>query len=312
MQIALSTKALCTLAISVLAGSLPASVAHSDTITVCLDGSCDFTSPNAAVAAANEGDIIQIAEGNYLLTQALSLYDEDIVIRGAVDASGRPTTVLNGQNTTYQINALHQSSATKIENLVLINGGGTHAAVYMFGCVGMTFRNCLFQGNQRGAIYLNSSSATLMDCEIIGNSGTSVGAGIYVHGSVTLIDCVLSGNIASYSGGGIYVPSGAVVNLDRTRVCGNSAPQGAQIGQTSNGTVNDLGGACIKIDCNSCPTPQSCPADLDGNKLVNGADLTFMLSMWGSCPGCSADINFDGLVGGADLSAMLSAWGNCG
>lgn len=50
------------------------------------------------------------------------------------------------------------------------------------------------------------------------------------------------------------------------------------------------------------------PADLDGNGIVDGADLGLLLSAWGECPGCPADLTGDGMVDGADLGQMLSAW----
>jgi hypothetical protein len=306
---------LSTAAIGMLILSGIAAPSHADTITVCLDGSCDFTSPVAAVDAAVEGNTIEIAAGTYLLESPLSLYGKNLMIRGAVDASGRPTTVLDGQNATYHVNALHLTAATVIENLVLTNGRSTqNGAIYMFGCQGTTIRNCSVRENQRGAIGLNSSSVTMIGCEIIDNAagpGTSGGGGIYVAGTISLIDCLVSGNAASFSGGGIYVPSGSVVNLTRTRVCGNSAPNGAQIGQAPTGVVNDVGGACVMTACASCPAPP-CPADLDGNGFVDAADLGSLLAAWGACgKSCPADINGDGFVSAMDIASMLDAWGAC-
>lgn len=51
-------------------------------------------------------------------------------------------------------------------------------------------------------------------------------------------------------------------------------------------------------------------ADLDGDGVVSGTDLTILLSQWGACSGCSclADINDDCVVDGTDLTALLSAW----
>jgi hypothetical protein len=292
-----------------------AAPSHADTITVCLDGSCDFTSPAAAVDAAVEGNTIEIAAGTYLLESPLSLYGKNLMIRGAVDASGRPTTVLNGQNATYHVNALHLTAATVIENLVLTNGRSTqNGAIYMFGCQGTTIRNCSVRGNQRGAIGLNGSNVTMIGCEIVDNAagpGTSAGGGVYVAGTISLIDCVVSGNAASFSGGGVYVPNGSVMNLTRTRICGNVAPNGAQVGQSGNGIVNDLGGACVMTACASCPAPP-CPADLDGNGFVDAADLGSLLAAWGACgKSCPADINGDGVVSAADIATVLDAWGAC-
>ena len=56
----------------------------------------------------------------------------------------------------------------------------------------------------------------------------------------------------------------------------------------------------------------ACPADLNGDRVVNGADLGIMLSSWGACGSyCPADLNHDGVVDGADLGSLLAAWGNC-
>jgi len=63
-----------------------------------------------------------------------------------------------------------------------------------------------------------------------------------------------------------------------------------------------------KIDLGSLP----CPADLTGDRVVNGADLAALLGAWGPCSGsCPADLTGDGVVNGADLAALLGAWGNC-
>ena len=56
-----------------------------------------------------------------------------------------------------------------------------------------------------------------------------------------------------------------------------------------------------------CSTP--CPADLNGDRVVGGADLGALLGNWnGSGTG---DLNGDGTVTGSDLGAMLGAWGAC-
>jgi hypothetical protein len=63
-----------------------------------------------------------------------------------------------------------------------------------------------------------------------------------------------------------------------------------------------------KIDLGAAP----CPADLTGDRVVNGADLAALLGAWGPCSGsCPADLTGDGVVNGADLAALLGAWGNC-
>jgi len=57
-----------------------------------------------------------------------------------------------------------------------------------------------------------------------------------------------------------------------------------------------------------CVVAAPCPADLNGDGVVGGADLGALLSAWGSTGG---DVNDSGDTDGADLGIMLSAWGNC-
>jgi subtilisin family serine protease len=49
-------------------------------------------------------------------------------------------------------------------------------------------------------------------------------------------------------------------------------------------------------------------ADINGDGFINGADLTILISLWGSCPSCEADFDDSGVVDGADLVLLLSQW----
>ncbi|MBX3356714.1 MAG: PQQ-dependent sugar dehydrogenase [Phycisphaeraceae bacterium] len=55
-----------------------------------------------------------------------------------------------------------------------------------------------------------------------------------------------------------------------------------------------------------------CPADLNGNGVVDGADLAVVLGLWGTTgEGLIADLNHDHLVDGNDLAVVLGSWGEC-
>lgn len=56
--------------------------------------------------------------------------------------------------------------------------------------------------------------------------------------------------------------------------------------------------------------PAPCPADLNGDGVVNGADLGIMLGAWGTAGG-AADVDGSGTVDGADLGTLLGNWGDC-
>ena len=73
------------------------------------------------------------------------------------------------------------------------------------------------------------------------------------------------------------------------------------------GTADDQNDNGIPDDCEA-----SCPADLDGNGIVNGADMGLFFVQWGECPdNCAADFNGDGAVNGVDLGSFLKSWGPC-
>jgi len=61
-------------------------------------------------------------------------------------------------------------------------------------------------------------------------------------------------------------------------------------------------------------TPEDDPpaviGDLNGDGIVDGADLGILLSQWGPCARgpCVADLNDDGVVDGADLGILLASW----
>jgi len=54
-----------------------------------------------------------------------------------------------------------------------------------------------------------------------------------------------------------------------------------------------------------------CFGDLNGDEVIDSADLLELLSSWGACPQCPADLTGDGFVDSADLLAMLAVWGPC-
>jgi hypothetical protein len=83
-------------------------------------------------------------------------------------------------------------------------------------------------------------------------------------------------------------------------------------GQIRAGELDDANANNIP-DCCEQGTPCACPGDLNGDGVVNGADIGAILAFWGPNPVfAAADITRDGQVNGADLGALLSTWGPCG
>ncbi len=57
----------------------------------------------------------------------------------------------------------------------------------------------------------------------------------------------------------------------------------------------------------------ACPADLDGDGLIDASDLSQLLASWGNCAkgSCPADLDGSGDVGAADVSLLFASWGAC-
>lgn len=51
------------------------------------------------------------------------------------------------------------------------------------------------------------------------------------------------------------------------------------------------------------------PEDVNGDGVVNFADILLVLGAWGPCAGCPEDVNGDGVVNFTDLLLILGAWG---
>lgn len=75
-------------------------------------------------------------------------------------------------------------------------------------------------------------------------------------------------------------------------------------------TVPAGSGFTAEIDAVSLvAAPAGLPGDLDGNGVVNGADLGLLLASWGATgPDIPADLNGSGVVDGADLAVVLGHW----
>ena len=77
---------------------------------------------------------------------------------------------------------------------------------------------------------------------------------------------------------------------------------------TTDGSVVYCGWNIDDVEIVGLVVVDETPGDLNGDGLVNGADMGLMLVSWGPCPGCPADLNGDGVVDGADMGLLLTYW----
>ena len=93
-----------------------------------------------------------------------------------------------------------------------------------------------------------------------------------------------------------------VEHIAKFRVNGAAAVHGLNVQLD---TYNEGNGCTVSI------LTDICPGDLDGNLIVDGADLADLLAAWGPANDSGADITDDGIVDGQDLSVLLGTWGDC-
>ena len=287
-----SLNSICTTGATVAMFSL-ATTLMADTITVCPDGSCDFTDPAAAAESAMSGDTVEIAAGTYLLENSVGFGANgpvaNVTIRGAVDSDGQPATVLDGQGLLIPLGTVYADQVS-FENLVITNGYGDYGG---------------------GSRFVASSDVVVRNCHFVNNHADWDGGGVRLslQTTLTLVDCVVSGNTADHPewggqsrGAGVLI-SDAMLTLERTRVCGNY--ESLNPGNQVHGGPPALFGSCIIEECDdSCETTH--PADLDFNGSIDVVDLLLLLDNWAGSG--SGDIDASGVVDVADVLLLLARW----
>jgi uncharacterized repeat protein (TIGR01451 family) len=194
----------------------------SAVITVCSSG-CDYTTVQAAVDAASDGDTIKVAQGTYIDNDADNYVVEiskSLTIQGGYSVSdwaipnpdGNPT-ILDGGNSD-QVVRIAAGNPT-IEGFRIWRGNAVQGAgVYIAGGSPVVRRNRIYgngtAGSSGGGVYVADGSPVLENNLIYGNTATD-GGGVYVAaGSAAMRYNTFYNNTAS-DGAGLYLASGTPV-----------------------------------------------------------------------------------------------------
>lgn len=252
------------------------------------------------------------------------------IVRGNSAARAGGLEIFGNCNPTIRNTLITNNTAT---------GSGGGGGIFIASGSSPVIRNSTIVFNKAttlvGGILNNASTANFGNCIIYGNSGPGgvVNAGQQITnqsgGTTTVTYSALqfayagAGNVvgdplfvdvaggdfhlqptspAIDAGNNSLVPAGVVLDLD-------SAPRFVD----APAVVDSGVGTPPLVDRGAYefqpPAPPACPADLNGDDVVDGADLGELLSGWGT-PG-PGDLDGNGIVDGADLGELLSAWGDC-
>jgi hypothetical protein len=299
--------------IAALALSFLAAEVLADPITVCGDGTCDYTSINAAIDAANPGDVILLSAETYTEGRVINTDGKAITIRGVLDKAGEPASVLDGANTHRLLTCPSgETGSTVFENLVIQNGSAAGLEIPNYAGGGMynlssspTLRNCKFYSNvahSGGGMHNEESEPALTDCKFLGNNAVE-GGGMYNgdNSSPVLTGCTFTGNSAintfpdSHDGRG-----GAILSEETSSVTAVDCVFSGNEPDSILGNFTTSSAPCT-------------PGDMDGDEDVDADDFVALRDQIGvDALGCvAADINGDGDVGPEDLALLLGSWGVC-
>jgi predicted outer membrane repeat protein len=234
----------------------------AETITVCPDGSCDYTDIQSAVFLAVNGDIIDIGPGTYSLpasvattTPIVKPLGKALRFRGTLGTTGELLTILDGKNVRRAVECTTQeTAATVFENLMIRSC--PNSAVYISGSSSPTLTNCTITGNAgRGAgiAFANWSTGTskVINCRITGNnSGGLSGGGVYVEGGTReFVNCQISQNRNANSGAGVMVSGSSSVRFIDCDITNNViSPAGPATNIDGGGAGLFLGGTSAFLD----------------------------------------------------------------
>ena len=204
----------------------------------------------AGIDAANDGDTVLVAPGDYVITESISFRGKAITV--VSEAGPDQTTIRMGTPTdpkraSVVIFENNETEASVLEGFTITGGKGSSWISVNYLC--------------GGGILFNSSSGTVRNCVIVQNRVVDSGGGVFCiyPCSPILIDCFIAENSAGVSGGGVFPWSGASLTLTNCIVRGNSSLRSTQAGG---------GGACCGQD--SFLTMTDCVVEKNSAAYIGG------------------------------------------
>lgn len=241
---------------------------------VCLDG-CNYSSIQAAIDEADPGDTICIAPG---------AYKENVHINKSLNILGSSIdgTIVNGQgyNSVFTIDpgvtvSLSGMKIMKGRGKNLNGGGGIYVDHGILNLNRVVIIDNLAEGGSDfgGGIYNYGGTVSMSGVELIGNSASSYGGGIYndYYSTVNMYSgSTISGNNASVDGGGIC-SHGTVNMYSGSTISGNEA-LGYGGGICNFNTVNMYSGSSITD--NKASSDGGGISNYDMVKMYTGSSIT--------------------------------------
>ncbi|MFC1505085.1 right-handed parallel beta-helix repeat-containing protein [Thermodesulfobacteriota bacterium] len=190
---------------------------------MCEQG-CDYTSLQAAINSANNGDTILVHDGVY---EGLNyIYQSSLTIQSI---NGPEKTILDGLNKDTVV--IVDTSNVLLSGFTITNGSGEDGGGLLVYQGSPRIENCIITANTAsnygGGVFLYESDTALIDCRIEANVAHAYGGGLVAGFCSPVIDtCTIVDNESRSDGGGVFfyeAPRPLVVD---SRITGNMVHHG--------------------------------------------------------------------------------------
>ena len=209
-------------------------IRHQGTIHV----PADYTTIQAAVDAALEGDRVLVADGTFTgeMNKNILYWGKAITVQSA---NGPESTIIDCQHegrgfsfVNYEDTDAVASGFSIINGRVDSGGGGI-----MVAGSSPTIDNCIIQGNSStgtstgggGICCIDYASPIIVNSTISGNTSGRWGGGLYLHTYAypVIINSKITENTAEWGGGGVYNYWYSFASIRNSEIRGNVVVQGS-------------------------------------------------------------------------------------
>jgi len=202
-------------------------VVRAEPNTIYVPG--DYTTIQAAIDVAGDGDTVLVADGLYNVSDDKNLYWDGNEKHITVKSENGPNNCIidcNNNGIGFYFDDTNQIDADVIDGFTIKNGDYTEGGgIYCYNS-SPTIINCIITGNianYGGGIYCDNSCPTITNCTISGNTAENYGGGIYCdNSSPAITNCSITGNTATYWGGGIYCNYSSSPTITNCTITGNT------------------------------------------------------------------------------------------
>jgi hypothetical protein len=160
--------------------------AHGRIIHVDDDGQADFDNIQAGIDAADDGDTVLVAPGEYVITEPITFRRKAITVKSEVgrdETTIRMDTPADPNRASVIIFENNETDASVLEGFTITGGKGSLLEDKWGG---------------GGIFFINASSATVINCAIVQNRAESGGAiACNDDSSMTMTNCNVRDNVAT-------------------------------------------------------------------------------------------------------------------